>query len=251
MIAPPGMCPVVFNTVDGYEFVETSDEWNRACRPLPCFAELYWPGYATAVRELDINGVPAIVQLWKGFCPRFLGGLSSFPGGYGAEVGIYRRVEKEDDTSDAPYVKAVLNHARNKLKPPKYATREVKSGRMVTSFPKPDQVLERPVRAIDVALSQLRHPVRPPRKEGEIWYPAPELHTKLSFKLFNPLFLGGDLFFETPAWFTGRPTRVGYWCNRWMLRKSYHGDYKKTHTIPMDPTRFTLKYQINGAEYVW
>ena len=35
-----------------------------------------------------------VIQLWKGNCPKFLGfiGIESFPGGIGAEVGVYRRI---------------------------------------------------------------------------------------------------------------------------------------------------------------
>jgi hypothetical protein len=74
----------------GYDFVETSEWWKTMCEPLPSFAEVWWPDYATKVIEETIGGKPVVIQLWKGWCQRFLG-RDDFPGGIGAEVGIYRR----------------------------------------------------------------------------------------------------------------------------------------------------------------
>jgi hypothetical protein len=74
-----------------YEYVETSDWWKDLCRALPCFSALQWPGYATQALSVTINDRPVVIQLWKGWCPKFLG-LSGFPGGTGGEVGVYERV---------------------------------------------------------------------------------------------------------------------------------------------------------------
>jgi hypothetical protein len=74
----------------GYRFIETSMEWRLACRPLPCFAALWWPDYGTKVIEDTIDGKPVIIQLWKGWCQQFLG-LKNMPGGVGGEVGVYAR----------------------------------------------------------------------------------------------------------------------------------------------------------------
>jgi hypothetical protein len=82
----------------GYKYDETSEQWKQLCTAFPCFALLQWPGYATLVVDtIDgqpavINGQAVVIQLWKGTCQKFLGGLSSFPGGIGAEVGVYHRV---------------------------------------------------------------------------------------------------------------------------------------------------------------
>ena len=75
----------------GYEYVETSEDWKKACLPLPCFAAVWWPDYATKVVEDTIDGQPVVIQLWKGWCQKFLGD-DDFPGGIGAEVGVYHRV---------------------------------------------------------------------------------------------------------------------------------------------------------------
>jgi hypothetical protein len=74
----------------GYKYVENAPWWKEACEKLPCFNALQWPDYDTKVIEDTIDGQPVVIQLWKGWCQKFLG-LKDYPGGIGAEVGIYRR----------------------------------------------------------------------------------------------------------------------------------------------------------------
>jgi hypothetical protein len=76
---------------DKYSYVETSESWKALCSQLPCFTALQWPGYATLVIDDEIDGENVVIQLWKGWCPQFLNS-STFPGGVGAEVGVYRRM---------------------------------------------------------------------------------------------------------------------------------------------------------------
>ena len=78
----------------GYSYNETSESWKAMCANFPCLEALQWPGYATLVIDDEIDGTPIVIQLWKGLCPKFGGilGLQTFPGGVGAEVGIYRRI---------------------------------------------------------------------------------------------------------------------------------------------------------------
>ena len=75
----------------GYEFNETSDWWKEACTALPCFSALWWPGYSTEIIEDTIDGKPVVIQLWIGWCQKFLNS-QEFPGGIGAEVGVYRKI---------------------------------------------------------------------------------------------------------------------------------------------------------------
>ena len=63
---------------------------RNSAKSLPCFDALQWPDYSTTHIDATINGQAVVIQLWKGWCEKFLG-LSEFPGGVGAEVGIYRR----------------------------------------------------------------------------------------------------------------------------------------------------------------
>lgn len=75
----------------GYSYVETSEQWQLMCRALPCFDALRWPGYDAIAIDAVINNEPVVIQLWKGWCQKFLG-LQFFPGGIGGEVGVYRRI---------------------------------------------------------------------------------------------------------------------------------------------------------------
>jgi hypothetical protein len=52
---------------------------------------MQWPDYSSEIVEDTINGKAVVIQLWKGWFQRFLGS-EDFPGGIGAEVGIYERV---------------------------------------------------------------------------------------------------------------------------------------------------------------
>jgi len=101
-------CPVETSTDNsGYSYVETSDSWKETCRALPCFAAMQWPDYATTVRKAVIDGQEVVVQLWKGWCQQFLA-LASFPGGIGAEVGIYKKIPKKQLPEDLSFVDSAL-----------------------------------------------------------------------------------------------------------------------------------------------
>jgi hypothetical protein len=82
---------VRYSDAHGYSFDETSESWKDFCLGLPCFMALQWPDYATAKFEVTLKGQAAVIQVWKGWCQKFLG-LQDFPGGVGGEVGVYRRV---------------------------------------------------------------------------------------------------------------------------------------------------------------
>jgi len=86
---------------NGYDFVETSDDLKDAAGVLPCFWALQWPNYATNVIEANIDGKDVVIQLWKGWCQQFLSS-PEFPGGIGAEVGIYERVSGRGFPADRP-----------------------------------------------------------------------------------------------------------------------------------------------------
>ena len=86
----PGLT-IAYQEPTGYKYVETSDALKEAASGLPCFLALQWPGYSSAIVEDTINGKPVVIQLWKGWCQQFLSS-ANFPGGIGAEVGVYERV---------------------------------------------------------------------------------------------------------------------------------------------------------------
>jgi hypothetical protein len=76
---------------DGYTYNETSESWKQFCTQFPCFPWLTWPDYATTYWDTVIGGQPVVIQLWKGWCQKFLG-MNRFPGGIGGEVGVYQRI---------------------------------------------------------------------------------------------------------------------------------------------------------------
>lgn len=97
-------CPTFRYTAgNGYHFNETSESWKDLCRNLPSFAALTWPDYATKVIRTEIDGEQVVIQLWKGWCQKFLG-LSDFPGGVGAEVGIYHQIPGRAVPTSLPFL---------------------------------------------------------------------------------------------------------------------------------------------------
>jgi hypothetical protein len=80
---------VTYTDARAYSYVETSDQWKQLCIAFPCCNALQWPDYATYSYQTEIDNHPVVIQLWKGNCEKFLG-LAQFPGGTGAEVGVYR-----------------------------------------------------------------------------------------------------------------------------------------------------------------
>lgn len=210
------------DTENGYEYVETSQTWKQICSTLPCFAEMWWPDYLTKVIRTTISGEPVIIQLWKGWCQRFGGRWDAFPGGMGAEVGIYRKVNDDEPHSGRYLFK----------KPVKKIDKGLHHFRTT---------LEKPARHI----GPLKHMAGylPPRQasdgnpEGEVWYPYPELRTWLQFKLVNPW--TQEEFFETRAQQT-------YWLTRWMAPYSYRHKYPDAKKPPF-AADFRLHYTINGV----
>jgi hypothetical protein len=85
----------------GYAFDETSESWKQLCQAFPCFLALRWPGYASGIVEDVINGQKVVIQWWKGWCPKFVG---AFPGGFGAEVGVYRRIPGKARPASLPFL---------------------------------------------------------------------------------------------------------------------------------------------------
>jgi hypothetical protein len=86
---------------EGNTFDETSAFWKLFCKDLPCTAWMGWPNYYTAVLPVRIGKQKYMIQVWKGHCERVPDAVGDaitsdgihFPGGVGAEVGIYLRDE--------------------------------------------------------------------------------------------------------------------------------------------------------------
>ena len=91
-----------------YYYDAVSEFWRIRCSTLPCGPWVTFPGYGEAhgiIKGMTVNGKKqdVLVQVWKGYCPRFMDVTKSekkdiknfgsqFPGGIGAEVGLYTDV---------------------------------------------------------------------------------------------------------------------------------------------------------------
>jgi hypothetical protein len=75
----------------GYGYVVTAHWWKNAFASVPSCSTVWWPDYSTKVVDIIIDGQPAVIQLWLGWCQKFPG-RNGFPGGIGGEVGVYRRI---------------------------------------------------------------------------------------------------------------------------------------------------------------
>jgi len=217
-----------------YLFVETSDWWKDMCSILPCFPALAWSGYLTKCIDTTINGHPVVIQLWKGWCQKFFG-RSDFPGGIGAEVGIYRRISKVKHVvtvKPQPFLRSLKS-----LKD--YVHGEKTGG---PRLPSSSELGFLPAEMKKQMLDALSH-----LKDGQFWWPYPELGTVIEWQLERPD--TGQVFFRMP-----RP-QTTYWCNRWMDPQSYNlfkAD-PKNNAYPsyFDGWRYRLRYKIIGQEYLW
>jgi hypothetical protein len=92
------------NSYGTYNGDVNTDWWKTQCQGLPCALSMAWPRYATAIIDIELAGKPAVIQAWKGICEEALPSVDGyvFPGGAGAEVGVYSRA-KPADTPPFPF----------------------------------------------------------------------------------------------------------------------------------------------------
>jgi hypothetical protein len=122
--------PAIQRPEKGCVYDVTSDFWKGFCVDMPCTGWMGWPDYHTAVIIDEIDGQEVLIQCWKGWCQRFptvvddasVDGVN-FPGGIGAEVGIYQRDPKRPHfaLSDLGIIREIF--AREA--PPEPSAREV------------------------------------------------------------------------------------------------------------------------------
>ncbi|HSS20556.1 MAG TPA: hypothetical protein VLL54_10810 [Pyrinomonadaceae bacterium] len=92
---------VAYTEPSGYKFVETSPDVKALAAGFPCFKPIEWPDYDTKVIDVEINGKPRVIQLWKGWCQQMYSS-PLFPGGIGGEVGIYERLKGREMPAEKP-----------------------------------------------------------------------------------------------------------------------------------------------------
>jgi hypothetical protein len=196
-----------------YGYTETAAWWKQFCAGLPCFMLLGWPDYETAIFDnIPIDGQNVVLQLWRGWCQRFVG-LKGMPGGIGAEVGVYRRIPGQFQKFLHDYgLDGVVNQVASQK-------------RWIDEFGWiPDGYLTD-------KFYQLT--------DAQTWWPFTELNAKVEFTLRNPttnqvLFSAG-----------GENT---YWLCKWMLPEDYTNKVKAdpSRQAPAMSKDYTLEFTVTG-----
>ncbi|MCF8199665.1 MAG: hypothetical protein K9J42_12920 [Sulfuritalea sp.] len=247
-----------------------SPYWQKQCELLPCFQGVAFPGYAERIivikkdnvqRQLGISisdsqyrtlGVPegkegVILHLWKGLCPKFRNS-NDYPGGYGAELGIY--LERTEDWLKKEEEKA-------KTDPNYFWGGKWELGS--SSLNPGDMQLMMLARRVTSGGNS--------NNSGNLrtWYPAPELGAKLRFRLLTPDRKHVFIDTEDQNRFQDVMTTRGdqekyarenpYWCTDWISTSSY----KRVSSMPevggllrrFDkdfPVYLVLQFWVNGIE---
>jgi hypothetical protein len=213
--------PAIVMEDDSYTYDVTSPWWNGICSQLPCSMNLAWPGYATQSLAVTLMGQPAVIQTWKGWCqsPPDIPGVVAFPGGVGAEVGIYRIDPGRQIPDQPPGVPSGLPS-------------------VVVQF------LEQ--RLADAAGAALG--------PDSIWWPAPDLVDPaqgVSLRLFEPKFGDELLAYSTTAYWTCKWMHAvpsfALWSANWHKE---HWSWTNWQSLD-DSDDFTLDFTVNGQRYQW
>jgi hypothetical protein len=231
-----GYSPVEETTERGYHFDATSQLWKDTCAPYPCFDAMQWTNYPAASLDVEIAGEKAVIQVWKGLCPQLIPpfdlgepyGRIAFPGGFGAEVGIYRRLTQPPEgilNLDAPIAAASDWPVRLRIAAEAW--------------------IKARILAIDYA------------NPGQLWYPADDLIKKsglpVKMRMSDPNYSQ----FLISRYETGT-----YWTCKWMRAHSYCDwarDVQQGEVLLPEfnlpgmslPTYYRLEFSVDGTDYVW
>jgi hypothetical protein len=221
-------------TSEGYELDETSDMWKDICKPLPCDLAMAWPLYVTAAIDVVINDEPFVIQCWKGLCEDAISqlpalpdpiGVIEFPGGIGAEVGIYRR------QTDVQIPASLIPPIPASWPPQLQAAAHVWFGTRALRF------------NIPAAISGSQ----------DYWFPADGVGIPVSFTLTEPAF-GDDVIsnYTTDRYWTCqwmRPTSWPQWLSNWHGR--HHGASPIDAFRMAEYSKYVLDFYVAGIHYIW
>jgi hypothetical protein len=201
----------------GYHYVAMSASWKRMCLDLPCSKRVQIP-LVYKERHLDttIDGEDVVIQAWRGNCPKTFRGM---PGGFGGEVGIYRRMpdRRIPDTLDLPRVK---------------------------DFP----MFTRPI--VTAIISRLvKEAVEVAEADVDWWWPYPELDARIDMRFLQPS--SNDVFFEADP----PEPAGGYWMSRWMHPLSYERyvvhELQDGRIPPVHAYDYPMEFAVKGVRFRW
>ena len=216
----------------GYLCDETSTFWKTVCAVLPCNREMAWTGYETVCLPVTTKaGKQVVIQCWKGYCEDAVPTMAipgfqtlSFPGGQGAEVGVY---EVDDAKSYPP------------------SADDIVSG-IAADFPEvPLLALAAYRKGVGAWLDHLGFFAS---SHGSHWWPAEDaVVTPVSFTM-KDRYHGDPLIdsYTTQTYWTCKwmhPLSYAQWTIDWMSRH-------KTFRAPL-PTDFDLELTFDGVDYLW
>ena len=205
--------PSIVYFADGYHFTDQMHWWNDVCAGLPCFLQLGWPGYETAIIDDQIDGHDIVLQIWKGWCPR-LGDMTGMPGGVGVELGVYRRIPNQ--------LSKFL--AQIGADPDTLAQKIIRGLNASADLPKKLALLQQ---QLSLFIQQ-----KLPLSDATTWWPYPELNAAVSFTLKDPA--NGNVIFDA------KPQNT-YWRVKWMQASEYD-TYAAAHGLP----RYSSSYRLGS-----
>lgn len=214
--------PTFMYSDGGYGYVEVAEWLKDVASNFPCSAVMEWPGYDTEIVEDTINGQPVVIQLWKGWCPKF---VDFMPGGVGAEVGIYRRIPGKPRPTPTSVWDQLANAVSDFIGSVFGAVNAISgiTNSLLKAFKVPDIA---------------------PLSDNDVWWPAPELNAQIEYTFINSR--------TGQTVFTGGPLR-SYWLPKWMNNESYfqyQRDQGPGNTSDfLNTTDYWLEYRINGKSY--
>ena len=233
-------------TLGSNEYATTSPQWQKWCSYLPSSEIIAWPGYATASKRVWADGQWLTIQCWKGWCQQMLRGVALpgrlvFPGGVGAEVGVYR---------DAPPPSPFFPWA-----PPEYATRDGGIPRLRIG-PLFDLVGD-----AWVWWQEVKEFVQAP-KDRKLWWAATKAVAGSKRPVRFSLSVPG-----IPEPFIDDYENGTYWTCLWMDRDR-HTDWLRSQGAPeadisdlnaklddpnqhVDPSQYLLTFSVAGVDYEW
>ena len=230
--------------VGPYWYYVTSERWKDICTHLPSFVWVEWPSYVSANRRVTVPGVDGNpttleIQCWKGWCGDFFQHLDidskiSFPGGVGAEVGIYN--PKKPAADDVFHL-------------------QLKGEGLLRESP--FQPLIDPIRAAFEFSKYVREQAKQ-TDTHELWWADDEAvkATKqdVSFTFYDPAY-------DVPL--LSKFSTDTYWTCKWMDEASYiewRGKQKPKHSVvpktvttrtDIDAYDYTLEFSFAGENYIW